>query len=66
MANLAAVDDRIGIIAQALDKIDFAKDVPGLKEVLDDYLNPDIKITKVDFHRGLLQTFKKSGADSTY
>ena len=54
MADIAAVDDRIGIIAQALDKADFAQNVSGLKELLDDYLNPDIETTKFDFYCGLL------------
>ena len=62
----APVDDRIGLIAKKLGEVAFAKDVPGLKDVLDDYLNPDTETTKVDFHRGLLSTFKRSEVDNTY
>ena len=62
----AQVDDRIGIIAEALGKLEIAKQLPHLKDVLDDYLNPDTDTTKVQFHRGLLQTFKDSETDNTY
>ena len=60
------VDERIRVISEQLGKADFNKDVPGLKDCLDDYLNENTVTTKVDFHRGLLQTFKKSTADDTY
>ena len=62
----ARVDDRIAIIRDRLGEIGFAKEVPGLKDVLDDYLNPDIDTTRVDFHRGLLKVFKDSETDYTY
>ena len=62
----ARVDDRISIIRDKLGEVDFAKEVPGLKAVLDDYLDPKIDTTKVDFHRGLLRVFKDSETDYTY
>lgn len=62
----APVDDRISIIADKLKEVEFAKEVPGLKDVLDDYLDPKTDTTRVIFHRGLLQTFKKSDTDNTY
>ncbi|KAL9608906.1 MAG: hypothetical protein Q9167_006287 [Letrouitia subvulpina] len=62
----APVDERIKIIRDRLSEADFAQEVPGLKEVLDDYLNENTVTTRVIFHRGLLQTFKKSQTDFTY
>ena len=62
----ARVDDRISIIRDRLGEVGFAKEVPGLKDVLNDYLDPDINTTKVDFHRGLLKVFKDSETDYTY
>ena len=60
------VDGRIKIIAKELAQSDFAKEVPGLKSLLDDYLDPNVPVDKVDFHRRLLQTFKESETDNTY
>ena len=62
----APVDERIKIIRDKLSEVEFAKEVPGLEDVLDDYLNPDTDTTKVIFHRGLLQVFKRSQTDRTY
>ena len=60
------VDGRIKIIADELAQADFAKEVPGLQNLLDDYLDPNVEVDKVDFHRRLLRTFKQSQTDNTY
>ena len=65
-AWVVPVDDRIKLISERLDHNTFAADVPGLKNLLDDYLDPKIPVEKVDFHRGLLKVFKQSQADNTY
>lgn len=64
------VDDRIKVIAEKLDQEDLQhfsnEHVPGLKDLLQDYLNPNTETTNIDFHRGLLRTFKDSKKDNTY
>lgn len=80
MADLYAwdhsVDARIQTIAEKLglaDNESFRKDqVPGLKNLLDDYIadtdKPDDskQVSYIDFHRRLLKVFKDSHQDNTY
>lgn len=66
-----SVDERIKIIAKGLEKHDNLQDkLPGLKELLGDYLDPQNVVgTDADqecFHRRLLQVFRDSQADFTY
>lgn len=65
------VDSRISIIADGLGSHDnLRKSLPGLKRLLDDYLDPKQAVgTDADqqsFHRRLLQVFRDSQADFTY
>lgn len=65
------VDERIRIIADGLGKHDSLQDkLPGLKSLLDDYLDPSSNVgTDADregFHRRLLQVFRDSRADFAY
>ena len=60
------VDDRIKLIAERLEGNDFAQEVPGLKKLLDDYIDPDVPVDKVIFHRRLLAVFRDSRTDFTY
>ncbi|UJO21642.1 uncharacterized protein CLAFUR5_09113 [Fulvia fulva] len=62
------MDDRIAIVAKALGKDpDFCKhDVPGLAELLNDYLNPAVEVDRFAFMRRLLRMFRESGSDDTY
>ena len=65
---LPSVDERIKIIAERLADLDSdfnKKRFPGLKSLLDDYINPNVDINDIKFHRGLLQVFKNS-EDQTY
>ena len=65
---LPSVDERIKTIANRLADLDGdfrRKRFPGLRSLLDDYINPDVDINSVKFHRRLLQVFKKS-EDKTY
>ena len=59
------VDSRIEIIANKLGESDFRKQVPGLKTLLDHYLEQKGDVDAVDFYRDLLNVFKKS-PDQTY
>lgn len=65
-AVTAPVDERLGIIASKLAGADFSAKVPGLKDLLDDYLDPLVEVNKNSFHRRLLEVFKYSEADFTY
>ncbi|KAI8260504.1 L-gulono-1,4-lactone dehydrogenase [Colletotrichum sp. SAR11_239] len=60
------VNDRLQFIVDSLDKsIKFsAKDVPGLKDLLADYVNPDVEVDHVHFIRRLLRVFKDSETDA--
>ncbi|CAI0644615.1 unnamed protein product [Colletotrichum noveboracense] len=62
------VNDRLQFIVDSLDQsIKFsAKDVPGLKDLLADYVNPDVEVDHVHFIRRLLRVFKDSETDGTY
>lgn len=65
------VDSRISIIADGLSRHgSLQQSLPGLKGLLDDYLDPKQTIgTDADqqgFHRRLLQVFRDSPTDSTY
>lgn len=65
------VDERISIISQGLSKNEALQQrLPGLKALLDDYLDPSQSIgTDSDpegFQRRLLQVFRDSQADFTY
>ncbi|KAF2093916.1 hypothetical protein NA57DRAFT_61132 [Rhizodiscina lignyota] len=62
------VDDRISLIANKLgEDTEFSrKEVPGLKPLLDDYINPDVEVDSVDWRRRMLQVFKDSETDNTY
>ncbi|KAI5364226.1 putative L-gulonolactone/D-arabinono-1,4-lactone oxidase, FAD-binding domain, PCMH-type [Septoria linicola] len=67
------VDSRIALLADALNKEpEFAsKDVPGLINLLNDYLDPDVDVNgwdsgRIDFNRRLLRVFKDSPVDDTY
>lgn len=62
------VDDRISHIAESLSKDEAfsQKEVPGLKSLLDDYIDPAVAVDNVDFVRRLLQVFRDSTTDDTY
>ena len=59
MASDKLVDDRISVIAGDLgDDDDFNhKELPGLRSLLDDYLDPDIEVDRIHFTRRLLKVF---------
>lgn len=64
-------DDRIGLIADGLrDHEHLQKKLPGLKHLLEDYLDADKAIGTDDdqegFHRRLLQVFRDSDDDFAY
>ncbi|KAL6411673.1 oxidoreductase [Ilyonectria robusta] len=61
-----SVNDRLGLISDKLDENPEFRDesVPGLKELLDDYTSDNV--AKDDFHRRLLEVFKRSTTDETY
>ncbi|OHF04516.1 hypothetical protein CORC01_00368 [Colletotrichum orchidophilum] len=63
-----SVDERIGHIAKGLlESPDFSnKEVPGLKDLLDDYINDDVDVDYVQFLRRLLKVFKDSETDRAY
>lgn len=65
--ELPPVDDRIARISEAVkqDKALREKELPGLAELLDDYLAPDVPVTPEDFMRRLLHVFRES-SDNTY
>ena len=42
------------------------KQVPGLKSLLNDYINPGVEVNSVDWRRRMLQVFKDSETDNTY
>ena len=58
------VDERVELIAKSLDNNDFAEKVPGLKSLLDDYL--EAQVDRESFLRRLLAVFKDSQADFAY
>ncbi|KAH0438406.1 oxidoreductase [Colletotrichum camelliae] len=62
------VKDRLQFIVDGLDRsVKFsAEDVPGLKDLLADYVNPDVEVDPVHFIRRLLRVFKESETDGTY
>ena len=65
--DLPPVDDRIARINEAVkqDKALRKHELPGLTELLDDYLAPDVPVTPEDFMRRLLHVFRAS-SDDTY
>ena len=65
--DLPPVDDRIARISEAIkqDKALRENELPGLAELLDDYLAPDVPVTPEDFMRRLLHVFRFS-KDNTY
>jgi len=61
------VDERIRLIANALAANDDVRTkLPGLKGLLDDYLDDHVEVHQQDFHRRLLQVFRDSKVDNTY
>lgn len=61
------VDERIRLIANALAANgDVRTKLPGLKPLLDDYLDDNVQVHQQDFHRRLLQVFRDSKVDNTY
>lgn len=65
------IDDRIGLIADGLRQHEHLQNkLPGLKPLLEDYLDTNNAIGTDDdqegFHRRLLQVFRDSEADSAY
>lgn len=65
------VDERIRFLADALEKHHILQHkLPGLKTLLDDYLDPGNDIgtdaNREGFHRRLLRVFRDSKVDSTY
>jgi hypothetical protein len=55
------------LIADALENNSRVNsDLPGLKSLLDDYLDENVDVGKVDFHRRMLQVFKRSTSDHKY
>jgi hypothetical protein len=62
-----SVDERYALIAKALaTNHELREKLPGLKSLLDDYLDRNVDITTEDFYRRVLQTFRDSTADYTY
>ena len=61
-----SVNDRIKAIAIGLHHNEFENEVPGLKNLLYDYLNPLVGVSKADFVRRLLAVFKDSKTDQTF
>jgi hypothetical protein len=59
------LDDLIRIIANALSDEKVNADLPGLKGLLDDYLDPEVPVGGEDFHRRMLRVFHES-KDQTY
>ena len=60
---LGSIDERIKKIVERLANVDEAfrkKRLPGLRSLLDDYINSDVDVDDVKFHRGLLKVFKDS------
>lgn len=45
---------------------DVAADFPGLKDLLDDYLDDKIDLHRIEFHRRLLRVFRDAPHDDTY
>jgi hypothetical protein len=66
VARDVPVDGRIKLIADKLEGNDFAEEVPGLRQLLDDYIDPAIPVDKIEFHRRLLAVFRDSETDNTY
>lgn len=42
------------------------KQLPGLADLLDDYVNPDVPVSNVDYLQRLMKVFKDSETDGTY
>ena len=65
--DLPAVDPRIQHISQVIKDNDksHSKALPGLADLLDDYLDPKTLVTSEDFIRRLLRVFHHS-TDNTY
>jgi hypothetical protein len=60
-------DERIGLIADRLKRNDdIRKKLPGLRDILKDYVDPDVPVAPADFHRRLLRVFRDSDADFAY
>lgn len=60
--------DRLRQIAQEIKKEDndFQIQLPGLRELLKDYVAPNVEVSPVDYTRRLLKVFKDSTTDGTY
>ncbi|KAL2128519.1 hypothetical protein VTI74DRAFT_9079 [Chaetomium olivicolor] len=60
-------EQRLGLIAKGLeDNEEFSKKIPGLRDLLKEYIDPKLHITSVDFHRRLLHVFRDSDYDFSY
>ena len=62
------VDDRMTAIASGLQqRPEFStKEVPGLKNLLTDYVAPEVVVTDIAFVQRLLKVWKDSETDDTY
>ncbi|KAF8208699.1 hypothetical protein K438DRAFT_1961273 [Mycena galopus ATCC 62051] len=61
------VNQRIQIIVDGLEqKSEIREQLPGLQSLLSDYLSTDREVTSEDFHRRLLEVFRRSPHDTTY
>ncbi|KAI0011317.1 hypothetical protein F4779DRAFT_238289 [Xylariaceae sp. FL0662B] len=60
-------NDLIRLITKALNENpDVSAHFPGLKSLLDDYLDDNIDVDKFNFHRRMLRVFRESSTDNTY
>ncbi|KAK4033533.1 putative xylitol oxidase [Parachaetomium inaequale] len=60
-------EERLRLIAQGLaDNEEIHRKLPGLRTLLNEYVNPAVPVTSADFHRRLLRVFRDSDYDSAY
>jgi hypothetical protein len=59
-------DALIRLIADRLADRGLNDDLPGLKSLLDDYLDDNIEVTKEEFHQRMLRVFRMSSKAMTY
>ncbi|KAJ2903384.1 Oxidoreductase [Zalerion maritima] len=60
-------DELLGQIVKTLDGSEkYRQHLPGLRELLQDYLDDEVELYDVEFHRRMLRVFRDAPKDDTY
>lgn len=60
-------DELIGKLVQTLDSNEkYRENLPGLRDLLQDYLDDEFELSDIEFHRRMLRVFRDAPRDDTY